>query len=105
MENLVAALVGLCGVTAGALLQYRLSRPTMLESRQSEQVTRAYSDYLLGVAGVTRAQRHKDNSGLRDSLRPLADAKTRTAVYGDSQVIAAMASSERLGPALVTSEH
>ena len=104
MENLVAALVGLFGVTAGALLQYWLSRRTIRESRQSEQVSRAYADYLLGVAGVAQAQRHNDNAGLRESLRQLADAKTRIAEHGDSQVLAAMATSGRLGPALVSSE-
>lgn len=104
MENLVAAVVGLLGVTAGALLQYWLSRRTMLESRQTEQVSIAYADYLLGVAGVAQAQRHKDNTGLRESLRQLTDAKTRIAVYGDSQVIATMAAFERLGPVLATPE-
>jgi hypothetical protein len=104
MENLVAAAVGLIGVTVGSLLHYSLSRRSMLESRQSEQVSRAYSDYLLGVAGVAQAQRHKDDAGLRESLRQLADAKTRIAVHGESQVIAIMAAFERLGPALATSE-
>ena len=105
MENLVAALVGVFGVTAGALLQYWLSRRTIRESRYSEQVSRAYADYLLGVAGVAQAQRHNDNAGLRDRLRQVADAKTRIAVHGDSHAaLAAMATFERIGPALVSSE-
>ena len=104
MESLVTAVTGLVGVTAGALLQYWLSRRTMLESRQSEQVSKAYSDYLMGVAGVAQAQRHNDNTRLHESLRQLADAKTRIAVHGDSQVITSMAAFERLGPALATPE-
>ncbi len=104
MENLVAALVGLFGVTAGALLQYWLSRRTIRESRQSEQVSRAYADYLLGVGGVTHAQRQNDKAGVRENLRQLVDAKTQIAVHGDSQVLAAMATFERLGPASVSSE-
>ncbi len=102
MENLVAAVVGLIGVTAGALLQFWLSRRAMVESRQSELVTRAYSDYLLGVAGVAQAQRLNVNTDLHESLRQVTDAKVRIAVYGDSQVIATMASFERLGPKLIT---
>jgi hypothetical protein len=102
--NLVPALVGLFGATAGALLQYWLSRRTMRESRQSEQVSRAYSDYLLGVAGVAQAQRHNDDTGMRASLRQVADAKTRIAAHGDSEVIATMATFERLGAKLATSE-
>jgi hypothetical protein len=104
MDNFVAAVVGLIGVSAGALLQYWLSRRAMCEFRQSEQVGKAYSDYLQSVAGVTQAQRNKDNSGLRDCLRQLTEAKTRIAVYGNSDVMEKLATFERLGAALSTSE-
>ncbi|MGP0068860.1 MAG: hypothetical protein ACLQGP_35330 [Isosphaeraceae bacterium] len=91
-------------VTAGALLQFWLSRRMMVESRQSEQVSRAYADYLLGVAGVAQSQHQNDGAGIREGFRQLTDVKIRVAVYGDSRVITAMATFERLGARLATPE-
>jgi hypothetical protein len=104
MENVIAAVVGLLGVTAGALLQYWLSRRMAHESQHSEQVLRAYADYLLAVAGVVQSQRHKDNHGLREGLRLLTDAKMRIVVYGEPKVVTALAAFSRLGGALTTPE-
>lgn len=104
MESVVAAAVGVLGVVGGAILQYWLSHRTSLVSRRSEQVTRAYADFLLGVAGVVQAQRHKDPNALREGLKQVTDAKVRLAVYGEPQVIHAVASFDRLGGRIESTE-
>ena len=64
--------------------------------------TQAYVDYLRPVAQI--AQLGKGDSSKRSELlAALADAKTRICIYGSAKVIDALASFEKVGPILVSS--
>jgi hypothetical protein len=91
------ALVPVVSVLVGAILQYWFSRAA--ESRKELRALRrqASVDYLRSVTAVAQAQ---DGQERRDALVPLTDAKTRIAVYGARNVVAALARFEKAGPRL-----
>ena len=88
----------MASVLVGAILQYFFTRAA--ETRKELRALRrqAYVDYLRAVTAVATA---KDREERRIALAPLTDAKTRIAVYGGSDVVAALARFEQAGPSLI----
>jgi len=92
------AILPLLGVVIGATLQYWLSRSA--ESRKQLQLlqSQSYVDYL---RAVTKAAYASSSDATRSAMAEAMDAKARLAVYGTSQVIAALARFEEAGPNLI----
>lgn len=91
MNPYFTALVSAIGVVTGASLQFWFSRLTTNWSRLQDKQIQAYVDFLKGVSGVAQSQRFKDKRAELDSSSLLADARARIAVYGHSEVLAALA--------------
>ncbi len=91
MNPYFTALVSAIGVVIGASLQFWFSRLTTNWSRLQDKQIQAYVDFLKGVSGVAQSQRFKDKRAELDSSSLLADARARIAVYGHSEVLAALA--------------
>ncbi len=91
------AVLPLLGVVIGATMQYWLSRSA--ESRKQLQLlqSQSYVDYL---RAVTKAAHANSPDALRLVQAEAADAKARLAVYGTSNVIAALARFEEARPIL-----
>jgi hypothetical protein len=87
----------LLGVVIGATMQYWLSRSA--ESRKQLQLlqSQCYVDYL---RAVTKAAHANSPDAARQANAEAADAKARLAVYGTSDVIAALARFEETGAIL-----
>lgn len=98
------ALFSVLGVVLGAALQYTFTR--VLEDRRHyrELRTRAYSDYLRGVAEVHHLFVQPQAPRERAMLAQLTDAKARVCLYGSEPVVSALASFERQGRELRTPE-
>jgi len=95
--NAWTTILPLVGVVVGATLQYWLSRSA--ESRKQLQLlqSQAYVDYLRAVGKAAYAG---SQQALVSAQAEAADAKARLAVYGTSQVIAALARFEETGARL-----
>lgn len=91
MNPYFTALVSAIGVVIGASLQFWFSRLTTNWSRLQDKQIQAYVDFLKGVSGLAQSQRFKDKEAELDSASLLADARARIAVYGHSEVLAALA--------------
>jgi len=94
MSNWAIGVLPLVGVIIGAALQLILSRAAEKERQVQTLRTEAYVDYLRFVAAAAHLRSDED---LRDAERDAANAKTRIAVYGSSQVIGALAQFEKAG--------
>jgi len=92
--NAWTAVLPLLGVVIGATMQYWLSRSA--ESRKQLQLlqSQAYVDYL---RAVTKSAHADSQDVARLALAEASDAKARLAVYGTSEVIAALARFEETG--------
>ena len=92
MNPYFTALVSAIGVVIGASLQFWFSRLTTNWSRLQDKQIQAYVDFLKGVSGLAQSQRFKDKEAeSSDPASLLADARARIAVYGHSEVLAALA--------------
>jgi hypothetical protein len=99
--SLIGAALPLVGVVIGATLQHVLSRKT--EARRQRQALRdqAYVDYLRAIADAAHLRSDDDE---RDAFRAGANAKARIAVYGEADVISALAEFEASGAQLSSDE-
>lgn len=91
------AFLPLIGLVVGAILQYWLSRAS--ESRKQLELlqSQAYIDYL---KAATKAAHADSKTAILSAQAEATDAKTRLAVYGSSEVIAALARFEEAGAVL-----
>ena len=101
--TLLISLLPVFGVIVGASLQYFFSR--FAEKRKQLEVVRnqAYADYLRSVAQIAQVDK-RDPKRRAELLAMAADAKTRICVYGSATVIEALASFEKSGPSLDSSD-
>lgn len=88
----------LIGVAIGASLQYIFSKSSETRKQLSSLRTQAYIDYINCVAESSKVK--KDQKKLNDLLARAADAKTRIATYGSSQVIIALSAFEKGKPVI-----
>ncbi len=95
MNAYVAAILPVLGVVFGAVLHFWFSRNSADWSRFQDKRVQAYVDFLKAVAGISQAQRFKDKKAEQESAALLADARARIAVFGHSDVLAALAAFDR----------
>lgn len=81
----------LVGVVVGAAMQYWFSSSAEFRKQIQLVKSRSYVDYL---QAVTRAAHARSPDAARSARIDAADAKARMAVYGTSDVIAALAFEE-----------
>lgn len=104
MNLLIAPLLGIAGGLVVAVAQFFFLRRTNWEAKLSERTTAAYSDYLSAVARIANPHPMGDYDVMDKAIHQLADAKCRIAVYGDKDVLRAIALFTRLGNVIDTVE-
>ena len=84
--------VVLTSITALALayLNFRLSREMSRNNKNVELRTQSYVDFVNAVSEIAATSGSSPNRS-NETLKKLIDAKTRIAIYGDSEVIVKMA--------------
>jgi hypothetical protein len=98
---MLIAVFSILGIALGATLQYVFSR--FLEDRKHKRLlqTQAYVDFLRSVAEAT----HLDSTISEAQVHAkIADARARIALYGSSNVVAALAEFEKAGNAIISDE-
>jgi hypothetical protein len=86
-EPYIAGLFGFAGILLGALIQHWCTRRASLETRFLELKSEAYADFINVVASAAYVE-DIHRSAMRERL---AAAKSRICVFGDGQVIEAIA--------------
>lgn len=94
MNPLVTAVLPLLGLVVGATLQYWFTQLSEVRKQRQLLQTQSYVDYLRAVTKSAHASSPEAN---RAANMEAADAKARLAVYGTSDVIAALARFEETG--------
>ena len=94
MNDWTIAILPLVGVVLGAVMQFLLSRTAERKKHADALRSHAYSDYLRAVAAMAHPRSDEDR---RNAVRDLTDAKARIAIYGDSEVVKALARFEEAG--------
>lgn len=86
-----------------AVAQFFFLRRTNWEGKLSDRTAAAYSDFLSAVAMLATHQ-PGDLDAMDKANHQLADAKCRIAVYGEPEVLRAIAAFARLGNVFDTEE-
>lgn len=89
IKLIIAVLTSITAI-ALAYLNYRLSRKTSRNDKNAELRTQSYVDFVNAVSEIATTS-GSSASRSKESLKKLVDAKTRIAIYGDSEVIIKMA--------------
>jgi hypothetical protein len=92
MNLLAPALSAVVGLIIGAVLQYHFSKRLEAARHFQELRTRAYSDFIAGVAGSASAARKRDKTLQLEAQAQAAEAKIRILLYGSATVVDAVAS-------------
>jgi hypothetical protein len=87
---LAPALSAVLGLAVGALLQYYFSRRLEAARHFQELRTRAYSDFIGGVAETANAARKGDKALQLEALAKATEAKIRILLYGSRAVVNAV---------------
>jgi hypothetical protein len=88
---LTPALSAVIGLAVGAILQYYFSRRLDAVRHFQDLRTRAYSDFIGGVADTANAARKGDHTLQLDALAKATEAKIRILLYGSRAVVNAVA--------------
>lgn len=91
MNFITPALSAVIGLAVGAVLQYYFSRRLEAVRHFQELRTRAYSDFIAGVAETANAARKGDKALRLDGVAKAAEAKIRILLYGSRTVVNAVA--------------
>ena len=97
MTILITALLSFVGIGFGAFLQFLFSRTNEVWKQTQAAKSQAYIDYLRAVAQAAHAVKPDEQA---KATLLLADAKTRMVLYGDPDVLEALAALETVGPVL-----
>jgi hypothetical protein len=81
------ALSAVLGLAVGAVLQYYFSRRLEATRHFQELRTRAYADFIGGVAETANASRKGDQALQLDALAKTTEAKIRILLYGSRAVV------------------
>jgi len=98
MNEWTIAILPIGGAIIGALMHYFFTRDLEIKKQIKILEMQAYSDYLRAVAACAHlgSSEFVGDSPFLDA----ADAKSRIAVFGSSEVIKALARFEEVGPTL-----
>jgi hypothetical protein len=94
----------LVGALAGVTLQHLFARRATDATHFLTLRTNAYIDFIKGIAAATVAQKNRDSQKEQNAIEQITDAKARVCIYGDAQVVDALADFHRGGPVLDTPE-
>ena len=98
---MLTAVLPVVGVLVGASPQYFFTRYLEAQRHQRDLRTQAYLDYVKSMSGLAHLN-DPHGSQERDLLASAADAKARICLYGSGKVVAAFASFEALGAAVIS---
>jgi hypothetical protein len=99
-ESFIAGLAGVLGILVGAVLQFWLTRRIEREAKYMELKLSAYVDYINSIARVA----FLNPSERSKALDQVVAAKTRICIFGDKEVLEAVAGFERTSKKLVNAD-
>ena len=98
------ALVSLISAFTGASIQYLFTRYLEDQRHYRTLRTQAYTDFLKYAADITHLKSEPDHPSRKELVARITDSKARICLYGSKEVIAKMASFERLGAIIISEE-
>lgn len=104
MDTWATAALTLVSVLAGATLQYLFSRRATDATHFLQLRTNAYIDFIKAVTASNAAQKRGDSQKEREASFQVLEARTRICIYGDRQVVNALAEFWRRGAVLDSPE-
>ena len=104
MNPYLTIFVSITSIILGASLQYWFSRRSSGETHFRTLKTDAYVDFLSSISKVTIFQRHGDTQREREAIAAMMDAKARICIYGEKEVVSALATFWSLGAVIDTPE-
>lgn len=104
MDSWLTATLPLLGALAGATLQHLFSRRETDATHFLKLRTNAYIDFIKAVVASTASQKRGDSQREKDASFQVLEARTRICIYGDRQVVNALAAFWRQGAVLDSPE-
>jgi hypothetical protein len=85
--SLIVAFVGLIGVLASALVQYKLGRLNERSKKEEEVKTQAYLDFVNVVSEIASSSKGGNRTVESEQHRKLVSSKTRVVLLGSDKVV------------------
>lgn len=102
--SIIYALLPIFGVVIGVLLQYRFSKAAQETNRLQNLRMQSYVDFVQSISGLAISQKNNDKKKEQEFMILLTDAKARISIYGNKEVIKAIARFWRAGAKIDTPE-